>query len=107
LGRKIRGYPDKRLYNLLESPLVLEKPRITLTSSFTRFTRFFSSELPSAAVKNTSGFSVPGLTAVGPDERKSVEGLVDKRSASKSVDKSYIISVVENKPVEEGETLGN
>ena len=81
------------------------------TSSFTRSFTYFSldlrftrssSDLLTAAVKNASGLSIPGPTALWPDERKSDDDLVDGGSGN---EESYMVSMVKGRPVE-GETLG-
>lgn len=41
-----------------------------------------------------------------PDGRKSDDGLADEGSRNEGVDKSYIASAVDGRPVDEGETLG-
>ena len=57
-------------------------------------------------MKNASGLSVPGPTAVWLDKMKSVEGLVDGGSTNAgAVDESYRASAVQGRTVEEGEML--
>jgi hypothetical protein len=57
-------------------------------------------------VKNASGLSVPRLTVLWPDERKSIGDLADRKSADKYVDESYMVSVFEGRAVGEGEKFG-
>jgi hypothetical protein len=112
---KMGGHLDQKdLRNPSGRSLALEKPSTTPTSSSTRsftrssldlpFTRSFS-DLPSAAVKNASGLSIPGPTVLWPDGRKSDDGLVNGGSGNEGVDKSCMVSMVEGRPVE-GDTLG-